>query len=341
MDWTENDMNTNFPVTYSIVSAKTLISDVLPDFGVGEIAACQFFTGGFNDTYRVKTMPGLTYYLRVYRTAWRSLPDILYELDVLNHLHRKGFSAIQPLPRHDGSLYFELDAPEGRRYAVLFTEAPGRLISYDHEPEKVAFQYGQAVACLHNAVEDFNSPHQRFHIDLDLLIDNPLRNIAPFLAHRPGDWDYLQDFAATLRRRIIELPVENLEQGFCHGDLQSEHANVAGDGTLTFFDFDCGGYGYRAYDLAVFRWCSRLEKQESVWWEPYLRGYRKTRPLNELDEQAIPLFVAARYIWHMGVHTQNANDWGCGWLHDGYFDQKLEYLRAVENDYFTGGGRLE
>ena len=326
-------MDTIFPVVHSILSANALSRSVLPDYEIGKIATCQFFTGGFNDTYRIKTDQEATYYLRVYRKSWRTLPDILYELDLLNHLHRKGFPAARPVPRRDGSFHVELSAPEGKRYAALFSEAPGQPISYDHESEKVSFQYGQAVARLHNAVQDFTSPHQRFHVDLDLLIDTPLRNIAPFLAHRPVDWAYLQRLSADLRQRIVDLPIEALEQGFCHGDLQGYHANVGADGTLTLFDFDCGGYGYRAYDLAVFRWCSRLQKQEDIRWEPFLRGYRETRPLNEFEIQAIPLFVGARYIWHMGVHTQNAADWGYEWLNDEYFDEKLGFLRAVEKDY--------
>lgn len=331
-------MATIFPVTYSLLSAKALTQDVLPGFDIGEIAACQFFTGGFNDTYRVKTRQGATYYLRVYRQSWRTLPDIQYELDLLNHLRSKGFPAARPVQRTDGSFYAEVIAPEGKRYAALFSEAPGKLISYDHEPEKVSYYYGRAVARLHNTVDDFDTPHQRFHVDLELLIDAPLRNIAPFLAHRPDDWAYLQRFTADLRQRIVGLPIEALEQGFCHGDLQGYHANLGSDDTLTFFDFDCGGYGYRAYDLAVFRWCSRLEKQEQIRWEPYLRGYCEVRPLNDLDVQAIPLFVGARYLWHMGVHTQNAPDWGCEWLNDGYFDEKLGFLRALEKDYLQSDG---
>lgn len=323
----------NFPVTLSRLSSKALASEVLPDFGIGEIAACEFFTGGFNDTYRVKTTAGKTYYLRVYRKSWRTLPDILNELDLLNHLRSKNFPAARPVAHRNGSFHFELFAPEGTRYAALFSEAPGKEISYDKEPEKVSYNYGQAVAGMHNAVDDFSSPHQRFHVDLELLIDAPLRNIAPFLAHRPQDWAYLQRFAADLRQRIVDLPISKLEQGFCHGDLQGYHANVAADGIMTFYDFDCGGYGYRAYDLAVFRWCSRLEKQEDLRWEPYLRGYLEVRSMDELDIQAIPLFVGARYIWHMGVHTQNAPDWGCEWLNDKYFDEKLGFLNAVEKDY--------
>jgi Ser/Thr protein kinase RdoA (MazF antagonist) len=256
-------------------------------------------------------------------------------LDALDHLHRQGVPVIRLLPRKDGRFVHAAPAPEGLRYVAVFTEAPGWEITYDKDPERAAYTYGQAVAKIHNAVQDFTSPHARFHIDLDHLIDTPMRNIEPFLSHRADEWAYLQQFAATLRQRILDLPANALEQGFCHGDLQGYHAHVATDGTLTFLDFDCCGFGFRAYDLAVFRWCARLEEQEDVRWESYLQGYREIRPLKSLDVSAIPLFVGARYIWHMGVHTQNAPDWGCGFLNDKYFDHRLDQLRAVEADYLN------
>lgn len=328
-------MKESFPVTYSTLSVQALVADVLPEYGVDDAVNCEFYSTGFNDTYRVKTARGSMFYLRAYRLPWRSLADIEYELDALDHLHRQRVSVIRPLPRQDGQFIRAVPAPEGQRYIAVFTEAPGKEITYDENPERVAYTYGQAVARIHNAVQDFTSPHARFHIDLDYLIDTPLRNIEPFLSHRADPWAYLQQFAATLRQRILDLPANALEQGFCHGDMQGYHAHVAADGTLTFLDFDCCGFGYRAYDLAVFRWCGRLEEQEEVRWEPYLRGYREIRPLNDLDVLAVPLFVGARYIWHMGVHTQNAPDWGCGFLNDKYFDRRLDQLRAVETDYWA------
>jgi len=44
-------MNVSFPVTYSTLSPKSLATDALPDYGVGVIADCRFYSGGFNDTY--------------------------------------------------------------------------------------------------------------------------------------------------------------------------------------------------------------------------------------------------------------------------------------------------
>lgn len=321
-----------FPSIYSTLSPASLAGDILPGFGIGKIADCKFYSGGFNDTYIVKNLRGKTYYLRAYRKDWRTLEDILYELDVLNHLHDKNFPAVRPIPYKDGNFFCAIAAPEGRRYVSLFTEAPGPEISYDVEPEKVAFQYGKAVATMHNALDDFSSPHKRFHKDLYHLIVKPIQNVEPFLSHRPDDWAYLQEFASQVHQRISDLPAHALEQGFCHGDLQGYHAKVSTDGTLTFFDFDCGGYGYRSYDLAVFLWVCRLEDAVDIRWKPYLQGYQEVRPIGDIDLQAVPAFVCTRYIWHMGVHTQNSHDWGCGFLNDGYFDKRLQQLRDAEAD---------
>ncbi len=326
-------MRHNFPVISSILSPAALINEVLPGFGVEAVCECKFYSGGFNHTYRIKTEDGRTYYLRVYRKQWRTSDDIQYELDVLNHLKRKGFHAAQPILYMDGNYFCTVPAPEGERYLAFFTEAPGHKVSYDSNPEQMALQYGQAEGQMHNALDDFSSQYLRFHLDIPHFIDQPLDNIRPFLADRPDDWAYVKKFAEVLRNRLLLLPAAELEQAFCHGDLQGYHANVDLDGTLTFFDFDCGGYGYRAYDLAVFLWCCRLQDAVSARWRSFLAAYRETRSFSDLDVQAVPLFVCARYLWHMGVHTQNSPDWGIDFLDDEYFDTHLKRLREAETDY--------
>ena len=308
---------------------------VLPGFSVGEVCECKFYSGGFNHTYQIKTVDGNTYYLRAYRNQWRSYEDIQCELDVLNHLKQKGYPAAQPVPYKDGHFFCAVPAPEGERFLALFTEAPGQLISYDHEPERMARHYGQAMARMHDALDDFSSPHPRFHLDIAHFIDQPLYNIEPFLIDRAEDWAYVQQFAKTLRERLLMLPAGKLEQGFCHGDLQGFHANVASDGTLTFFDFDCSGHGYRAYDLAVFLWCCRLQDAVAARWDSFLRAYREIRSINDLDIRAVPLFVCARYLWHMGVHAQNSPDWGIDFLNTEYYDTHLKRLRDAGADYLT------
>ena len=104
---------TTFPVIASTLSPEALVSDILPGFGIGSAVECKFYSGGFNHTYRVKTVDGSTYYLRAYRIRWRTLADIQYELDVLNHLNRKGFPAARPIPYQDGQSLLCYPCPGG------------------------------------------------------------------------------------------------------------------------------------------------------------------------------------------------------------------------------------
>ncbi|MCX6093959.1 MAG: hypothetical protein NTY63_03945 [Candidatus Bipolaricaulota bacterium] len=129
------------------------------------------------------------------------------------------------------------------------------------------------------------------------------------------------------------LPEAALERGACHGDLQCYHAHIDDAETLTFYDFDGGGFGFRAYDLVVFRWCARLENQEATRWEAFLSAYRAARHVTDLDVDAVPLFVCARHIWHMGVHAENASHWGYGGLSDEYYSRRIDALRSLADDY--------
>jgi Ser/Thr protein kinase RdoA (MazF antagonist) len=322
-------MNAFFPVTYTTLSAAALADTVLSEYDIGPIAWCRFYTPGMNDTYEVKTVTGLTYFLRAYRSPRRSRADVAYELDALLHLKHKGVPVAWPVARRDGAHMSTVNAPEGRRHIVLFVEAPGVEPEYERDPAGMSARYGRAVARMHNALDDFSSPHRRSPLDLEHLIEKPLRLVRDWLKNRPTDRERLREAGASVLNQLKALPETDLEQGFCHGDLQGYHARVAEDGTLTHFDFDFCGPGYRAYDLAVFRWCALLSDKQDIWWPPYLAAYREIRPLAAVDVRAIPLFVGARVIWHMGLHVANALDWGASGLSDAYFDRQLGRLETA------------
>jgi Ser/Thr protein kinase RdoA (MazF antagonist) len=265
--------------------------------------------------------------LRVYRAGWRTLSDVLYEIDVLLHLERKGIPVSTPVPRRDGSLVREVLAPEGPRIAVLFTFAPGRE---PHDEPGYDDRYGRAVASLHDALDDFSSLHPRFSLDFDHLLDQPLAAIRPLLQHRPDEWQYVEQLAERLHARLEALPLERLETGVCHGDFHGGNAHVDGE-TITFFDFDCCGPGWRAYEVAVFRWnASSLRRRAEPPWEEFLAGYTAVRPLADLDLAAVSIFVAIRHIWWVGLQCGDVRDWGLAFRGDRFFDQQLRFLKTWE-----------
>jgi len=330
------DMADHFPATHSTLSVESLLELVLRDYSIAGLTECRLLNHGLNDTYLVKTNNSERYILRVYRAGWRSLSDISYELDVLMHLHQKGVHVSIPLQRKDNKLVHPVSTIEGIRNVALFTFAPGKDPKY--EDEKQAVQYGRAVASVHAATDDFTSRYSRFPLDLNHLIHAPMKAIQPILLRRVQDWEYLEKLYNRLSSKLASLPLSILEQGFCHGDFHGWNANFSEDDKVTFYDFDCCGFSWRAYDVSVFRWCAMLRDKEKERWKLFLQGYKEIRELKEADIEAIPLFIGVRHIWFMGVHAANAYDLGYGWLNDDYYDNQMKFLHKWESEYFMEKG---
>jgi Ser/Thr protein kinase RdoA (MazF antagonist) len=244
------------------------------------------------------------------------------------------------IARRDGEWISPVTAPEGVRYLVLFANAEGEEPWFDGESDTAAGDrrsdadlYGRSVAQVHRASDDFACDQPRFALDLDYLLTHSLPKIQPFLSDRPAVWDELVRLTRCVRHRLENWPIERLEMGFCHGDFQGGNGHIQpADRSLTFFDFDCCGRGWRAYDLAVFRWQVAVNGLPLRVWEAFLAGYQAERAIAAIDVAAIPYFVAVRQVWIMGLHCGNAKDWGVGWLNGQYFERSLNFLRAWERD---------
>jgi len=323
-----------FPVIDSNLRPEALIEQVLPAYGLGAIGRCRLHARGLNDTYRVETAGGETWFLRVYRHGWRSRAEIECELAILRHLDRHGAPVSIPLARTDGTGLTALDCAEGQRFAAVFTAAPGKEIDYKSYSEEAAGAYAAAAAAAHDAGDTFAGARLRPALDLGELLERPLRLVLGAIAHRADDAAYVAALGADLRGRIEGT--RGLAHGFCHGDLHGQNAG-ARDGVVTLYDFDCCGFGFRAYDLAVFPWAFALTDAAPARIEAmgraFLGEYLRRRPVGEADIVAIPAFVAIRQIWLVGLHVSLGDRFGWGWINDRYFDRQLKVLRDWEKNF--------
>jgi Ser/Thr protein kinase RdoA (MazF antagonist) len=323
-----------FSACDSNLRADALIRQVLVHYRIGEITRCRFHARGLNDTYKVETNSNKSYFLRIYRAGWRTREQIEAELAVLQHLARCDVNVSVPVIRADDSLLTPLDCAEGGRWAVLFTAAPGEEVDFKSFTEQQAGHYGEAAAAIHRAADSFAENFQRAALDLDLLLNAPLSLIMPVIAHRRDDLAYIADLADQLRSRVENTT--GLEWGFCHGDLHGHNAGYAGE-VFTVYDFDCCGWGYRAYDLSVFPWAFAIGEQAPARIESmaraFLSGYLRHRHLKSIDVAAIPNFVAIRQLWLTGLHIGLADRFGWGWLNDRYFDRQFKVLRNWQKSF--------
>ena len=90
------------------------------------------------------------------------------------------------------------------------------------------------------------------------------------------------------------------------------------------FDFDHCGYGWRAYDIAVFLGSMPLEIGAA-----FLEGYQSLRRLSAAEIAAIPTFVKIRLIWDTGDVLAMVPLWGAGWVNDWHWDGLIGKLRRL------------
>lgn len=266
---------------------------------------------GDNDNYLVQT-PKEKYVLRIYRHNKHWLPSKahhLFEIDFLLFLKSTRIKVSYPIPQYDGNYLGSVNVPEGIRHWALLSYAPGQLMRFTKEN---CYQYGQTIARLHKELNHFTSSYPALKIDREFLLDIPLSRIEDHLGKQNKHISFLKPLVENLRQAIDHfhaLGYDN-EWGVIGGDFHGGNHFCNRDGEITLFDFDLCGYGFRTYDIAVFKWalfnvCKRAPRvnHKEELWQAFLTGYQQHIPLNATQLSMIPIFVQARQIWLMGSET--------------------------------------
>jgi len=272
-----------------------------------------------NDVYLVSGEEA-RYIFKVYRPEWRDPPAVLWEIDLLDHLSRRGAPVATALPRADGRSITLIEAPEGERYGVLFEFAEGEKPTPPFTAD-LYHRFGHAAGLVHERSTDFVSPHPRRPLDLSTLIDEPLCTLEPYLVSRPDDRIYVLNLARKLRARITDLANAGLDWGVCHQDMTLDNVHLTIDGRIIFYDFDSGGRGWRSMDFQGIYDSAMYNRNDH--WEAFLRGYTEIRRLSDEELNAIPYFVLAYALWGLHVDIIRSRWDGRSFLTDEYFSERM------------------
>lgn len=293
----------------SKVEPQRLVPIVAEAYEIANPLSCSWISRGFNDHYLVQT-PNRRWVLRLYfnHKYWISGPwDFLYELELLRFVHSQGVSVAAPVERRDGDLLGTLETEAGNRYFALFDFADGDIRG-DLTVEQGRLMC-RTLAEFHLAADEFRpsrSTYRRYNLDLRYLLDQPMELLDRFLVEhgRPG----LERFGAAveeLREQVLALPRDGTQYGLIHGDPHRGNVAVTEDGRVTLFDFDHGGFGWRAYDLAVATWRGALGG-----WAPRIEAYESVRSLSDAERDLLPVFRKLNVVWDLGDVLAMRAAWG-------------------------------
>lgn len=299
-------------VDRSFVSADALAEVVDEAYAFG-VADCRLFSKMLrtqdNDHYLVRTENGRKYVARVYQEGShleRRESDYQFELDWLLFLHEQGQSVSYPIARKDGGYLGHINAPEGKRYYVLFSFADGDDMSLDNEDH--LYQMGAAMARIHKISNTYQPRYERHEMNLEFLLDKPLERIQEFWGNDPDrtdDLDLILAAAAESRSELEGLLANEVSAddswGPIGGDFHHNSTRFDAEGQMAFFNFDLCGYGWRAYDIAAFLLNTQLMHRSTDLTEAFFAGYYSERQLNENEHAAISPFLTVRRVWLTGV----------------------------------------
>jgi Ser/Thr protein kinase RdoA (MazF antagonist) len=301
---------------YSTISPSSIATVLDQRYEIAPVAKCRLVHRGFNDTYELEGADGRSYMARLSNRRFRGPANVDYETALLMHLHRAGIVVGVPVSDREGHRWSTHDAPEGPRELTVFERLDGRgLLSAVRRAGKADEQtladvaaLGDSLARIHLAGENFDGPPSLYRLEGPLMVDGPLGQLVVVFEGELED--DARAVAASLRSRL-DACAATLSVGHCHGDNHAGNNFIAdaSDGTPVagWFDFDDGGPGFLAYDLATFLWSLLLrtpagDMTEEIppLWRTFISAYRGVRPIPASDYGALGVLVAVRHFWIMG-----------------------------------------
>lgn len=327
--------STVLPVSYATASADAVAAFAARHYDLGGPPACALLNRGFNDTYALRTDAGGRFVLRLSGRRARGPADVASETEFLAYLDAAGVPVAPAVPARGGALHATALLPDGPRAAALFRYAEGRRPDLDAAGD--ARVQGVTLAQLHQAADWYPGREAgRYRLDLDHLLHRKVAAILALGLDAPQARRDLGELAARLAEAVGRTD-PGLTRTRCHGDCHGLNARIATSGQhagrAVFFDFDDGGYGYLAYDLAVHLWAQvSFGRRRHAMWHAFVEGYRSVRSIAPTDERAVPLFVPIRHIWLMGEYAGRTAERGTEILSAAWLEREVAFLLSWERD---------
>lgn len=322
---------TNFPVSKSTLSASALGQFVATQYGLSPNTRCELFRTGINHTYFI-TDKTAKYVLRVYTHNWRTKAQILEELRLLNRLKANNISISYPIADLKGEWMQPLNAPEGERYAVLFSFAEGEKVRF--MDTETCFSIGAIMANIHRTTQ--NQSIDRINYTAETLVNLPYQYLKPFFSEEQAAMQFIKKEGEAISQLFDKiaaeyLNTENIQSGIIHLDIWYDNMNVSEEKSITIFDFDFCGNGWFIFDIAYF--CKQLfhiEADKTAYelkYQAFLKGYQSVRTLSVEELQLIPKAGAATWIFYLGVQAQRF-DWSNIFFTKGFLDMFVGRIKS-------------
>lgn len=299
---------TQVPVLSSIVDPEYLAQFVADLYNLEGNISCNVLKTGINHNYLLQVSPIEKFVLRVYSKNWKTEIEIEEELNLLLELKEKGILVSYPILDTSQNYIQKINAPEGERFAVLFTYAEGEFI---RQPSKeTCYQLGVTMAKLHQITVNKNIRRKTYNAQT--LVQWAYEQAQTRFATSPDEMKYYQRATDKITSEFEQANAQNLRKGVVHIDLWYENMKIKNDTEFTLFDFDNCGNGWLFLDISyslmsIYR--NEVQKDNFIPKRTsFYQGYESIIPISDEEKRLVPYGALAIWLHYNGVHVQRFDD---------------------------------
>lgn len=314
----------------SILSPNDIAAFVGEKYGWAGSTTCKLIKAGINHTYRIDN-ESETYIFRVYSYQWRTIEEIAEELGLLLRLKQNGISVSFPIADISKQFIQTIEAPEGQRFAVLFSHAKGQKIqTYSKE---IHFEIGKLMAHIHSQTKDLSL--KRVNYSPDVLLTRSLENIRRFLPDTTEEIQFLLTTKPLLEKELANANIHQLRRGIVHLDIWFDNLNIYEQNKITLFDFDFCGNGWLCLDIAYYIMqlhnTEKDEKERTQKMNAFYNGYGTITTITEEEKRLIPVLGVCLYYFYLGVQCSRFDNWSNTFLNEVYLKR---YITVFIMNYY-------
>ena len=280
-----------------VFKLRTLALEVLKRYPL-EVKRLRLLSHGFNTIFRVETVTGEKFALRINVNSHRTLPNIRAEIAWLEALRQETDLSL-PIPIHakDGSLVQVLEHAEAPKPlpSVLFAWLPGPNLD-EKLSGKVIEQLGVTTAVLHQHALTYQLPADcELPSAAHVMYDSPR-----VLFEQESEW--VPPARLEVFREAFELAQTAIDRAWAEQPARAIHSDLHQwnlkwfRGQLTVFDFDDCAMGQPVQDVVTSLYYLERQRPDTEFREALQRGYERVSPWPVRDGAQLEALLAARAL---------------------------------------------
>jgi len=319
-------MTERFPTINSTLSPNELGKLIQQKFGLSDKTECSIFRLAMNHLYIVQDAEN-KFVFRVYTHHWRTKLEIEEELRLLTHLKENDRQVAFPIADKSNKLIQEIEAPEGKRFGVLFSFAKGSKTA--KFTEQTSFLIGQSLAKVHQSTENFELTRTSYNAEN--LLKNSVLKTKEFYSKNIDEIKFLDKLSVFLTDKMENIDKRKMRYGSVHLDVWFDNLHIDDETGITFFDFDFCGNGYLCFDISYFLFqllATNLNEEEYIEKaEGFLRGYETVTEISDEEKKFLPFACLAIMTYYISVQCDRFEYWTNIFLNEDHLKRMVGNLK--------------